>query len=127
MTTFAVAAPAPITDAPRRSTPATPTIGDHSRRPPPETVRNEARSTQAARPSIHPAHTETAQGANAFLARMDEMGRVILEGREVSWAIEQGLSAPDIASRYGIRQGSDAYRTLEHRVEATRRAAPAQG
>lgn len=106
MTTFAVAAPTPITPSPRRSTPqvrgSAPTD-----QPRPETVRNEDRSTQA---------------PNAFLARLDELGMAIIERPQVTSAIEQGNSAPAIASKYGIRQGSEAYRVLESRIEAHCRA-----
>lgn len=122
MTTFAVAAPPPITQSPRRSTLPTPDTLVRPRPTPPATVRNEDRSTLAARPSIAPAHTEAAPSPNAFLARVDAMGSLILEGRQVTWAIEQGKSAAEIASRYGIRQGSAAYEALEEKVERRRGA-----
>ncbi len=97
MTTFFVAAPPPIARSQRSSTPPSSGITPQSRNTPPATVGN---------------------APNAFLARLDELAKVVLEGQQVAWAIQQGKSAPEIASRYGIRQGSEASRTLEHRVEA---------
>ena len=100
MTTFAVAAPPPIAPSQRPATPTSQNTTQESRHVSPETVSN---------------------APNAFLARLDELAKENLEGPQVGGAIEQGRSAPEIASRYGIRQGSDAYKTLESRVEARRR------
>ncbi|WP_313456981.1 hypothetical protein [Stenotrophomonas sp.] len=117
MTTFAAAAPTPITSSLHHST--TPSRGSvPSGHIGPVTVHNESRSTQASPTSSEPAHTEAAREPNAFLTRMDELAQVILDGPQVAWAIEQGMSSTEIASWCGIRQGSDAYRMLESRVEA---------
>ncbi len=112
MTTFAVAAPPPITHSPRHPTPESqdtpsPAIS-------PTSISNQDRSTQV----VPPERIATAHAPNAFLAKMDEMGKGILNEPRVAWAIGQGMSAREIAGKYGIWQGGDAYKALANRVEA---------
>ncbi len=121
MTTFAVAAPPPITHSPHPPTPESqdtpsPAIS-------PTSISNQDRSTQVAPPE----RTATAHAPNAFLAKMDEMGKGILNKPQVTWAIGQGMSAREIAARYGIWRGGDAYKALENRVEARRLDAVGDG
>lgn len=99
MTTFAVAAPTPIASSPRPTTAPTRNTTTQPSATSPDTVRN---------------------APNAFMAKLDALARVTLDGPRVAWAIQEGQSAPDIASRYGIRQGSDAYTMLVGRVESRR-------
>ena len=106
MTTFAVAAPPPIASSPRPTTAPTRNTTTQPSATSPDTVRN---------------------APNAFMAKLDALARVTLDGPRVAWAIQEGQSAPDIASRYGIRQGSDAFKMLESRVEARRLAAIGDG
>ena len=126
MTTF-VAAPTPITSSQHPSTPPSQSNATQPRPISPTTVSNEPRSTQSAQTANNRAYTVASDTPNPFIARMDELAHLILEGPQVTWAIEQGMSATEIASWCGIRQGSDAYQTLEFRVEARRFGAVGDG
>ena len=86
----------------------------------PETVQNGERPTQPVQTSNARIHIQTARAPNEFLAELNRLERMALDGPRVAWAIDDGGSAPEIASRHGIRQSSDAYRTLVCRVENRR-------
>lgn len=127
MTTFTVAAPTPIASSVRPFTPQTQRTTTPSRGVSPTTVGNSNGAMQGAQPSTDTARTETSHEPNAFLTRMDELAQVILDGPQVTWAIEQGMSAAEIAGKYGIRQGGDAFTALKSRVEARRLGAAGDG
>lgn len=112
MTTPTPAATLGVAPAHRDTTP-TRGIAVQPRTSLPATVRNAERSTQSVRPPI-------ARAPNAFRTTLDAMGERILEKKEVVFAIKQGSTAQDIAGRFGIRQGSDAFKTLVCRVDNQR-------